>query len=113
MRKLNGHDVFAALKVLKLIGVKDELIQLATRKEDQRQMGARLVFGLLANCGTEEAEKAFFEFLGGPLEALPAELEEMDLMDLCEEVQKYIETIDKERWRSFFTSLVGALKATI
>lgn len=112
MRNLNGHDVFAALKVLKMVGVKDELIQLATKKEDQRQMGARLIFGLLANCGTEEAEKAFFEFLGGPLEKKPEDLKQMDLMDLCDDVQEYIETIDKERWRSFFTSLVGALKAT-
>ena len=109
MRNLNGHDVFAALKVLNKIGVKDELINLATFKEkDSEKVGAKLVFGVLANAGTEEAEKAFFDFLSGPLEK--DELEKMDLLDLCDLIDEYVKTVDKDRWTHFFHSLLGAPK---
>lgn len=124
MRNLNGHDVFMALKVLQKIGVKDELVELATymnrvadgkaavTAEKQEKVGAKLIFGLLANAGDEEAEKAVFRFLAGPLETDPEELAQRDLLDLCEDVEKYIESIDRERWIAFFRSLSASLKAT-
>ena len=122
MRNLNGHDVFQALKVLQKIGVKDELVNLATYMnkvaegkatvDNQEKVGARLIFGLLANAGSEEAEKAVFVFLSGPLEKDPEELANMDLLDLCEMVDEYVKTIDRERWSGFFRSLAGALKRT-
>ena len=116
MRQLNGHDVFMAFKVLQKIGVKDELVNFAVylneqkQKEDdkdklQQQLGAKLIFGVLSNCGDEEAEKAFFAFLAGPLESTPTALAAMDLMDLIEVVEEWIGTVDKERWKAFFTSL--------
>lgn len=122
MRNLNGHDVFQALKVLKKIGVKDELIELATymnnvadgkaavTKEGQEKVGARLIFGLLANAGDEDAEKAVFAFLAGPLEEKPDDLAKMDLLDLVEMVDKYVQSIDRERWAAFFRSLSAVLK---
>ena len=117
MRKLNGHDVFMALRVLKKIGVKDELMNLAQwmregREEPQEKVGARLVFSVLANAGDEDAERAFFEFLAGPLEKPAKELAEMDLLDLADEVDTFVKTVDKERWRSFFRSLAETLKRT-
>ena len=124
MRNLNGHDVFMALKVLQKIGVKDELVALANHINEQyngsgqntaknaQEVGARLIFGVLANCGDEAAEKAFFAFLAGPLETTPEELQERDVLETCEEVTRYIETIDRERWRAFFTSLSAAIKTT-
>lgn len=124
MRNLNGHDVFMALRVLKKVGVKDELIELATymnrvadgkaavTAEKQEKVGARLIFGLLSNAGDESAEKAVFEFLAGPLESTPQELADRDLLDLCEDVDKYIASIDRERWTAFFRSLSASLKMT-
>ena len=121
MRQLNGHDVFMALKVLQKIGVKDELVEFAVYLNDQtqkqtdkdklqQQLGAKLIFGVLANCGAEEAEKAFFNFLAGPLESTPDALAAMDLMDLVEFVNEWLATVDKERWRAFFISLGGLTK---
>lgn len=125
MRNLNGHDVFMALRVLKRVGVKDELIELATymnrvadgkaavTAEKQEKVGARLIFGLLSNAGDEAAEKAVFEFLAGPLETTAEELAQRDLLDLCEDVDKYIKNMDRERWSGFFRSLSASLKTTI
>lgn len=125
MRNLNGHDVFMALRVLKRVGVKDELIELATymnrvadgkaavTAEKQEKVGARLIFGLLSNAGDEAAEKAVFEFLAGPLETTAEELAQRDLLDICEDVDKYIKSMDRERWSGFFRSLSASLKTTI
>ena len=115
MRNLNGHDVFMALRVLKKVGVKDELLNLAQwmrdgREESQEKVGARLVFSVLANAGDEEAEKAFFDLLAGPLEKPAKNLAEMDLLDLADEIDSFVKSVDKERWKSFFRSLLGALK---
>ena len=124
MRNLNGHDVFMALRLLQKIGVKDELIELANyinnvangkaavTTKNQQEIGARLVFGLLANCGDESAERAFFAFLSGPLEVDADDLAQKDVLELCESVAEYIGTIDKDRWRGFFHSLLGAIKST-
>ena len=117
MRNLNGHDVFMALRVLKKVGVKDELMNLAQwmregKEESQEKVGARLVFSVLANAGDEDAEKAFFDFLSGPLEKPSKDLAEMDLLDLADEVDTFVKSVDRERWKVFFHSLLGALKRT-
>lgn len=124
MRNLTGRDVFMALKLLQKIGVKDELIELANyinnvsagneavTAEKQQKIGIKLIFGLLSNCGDIAAEKAFFAFLAGPLEIPAEELEDMDVLDLGDMLTEYIEKIDKERWKSFFHSLLGAIKST-
>ena len=124
MRQLTGHDVFMALKVLQKIGVKDELVDFAVQlkneaeqskesagsKENlQQKLGAKLIFGVLSNCGDEAAEKAFFAFLAGPLESTPQALAAMDLLDLVDMTQEWIGTVDKERWRAFFSSLSGLI----
>lgn len=117
MRNLNGHDVFMALKVLKKVGVKDELLNLAQwmregKEESSEKVGAKLIFSVLANAGDEEAEKAFFEFLSGPLEKSAKELADEDLLDLADEVDTFVKSVDKERWKSFFHSLLASLKRT-
>lgn len=126
MRQLTGHDVFMALQVLQKIGIKDELYNFAVElnseaqkaKEEggagenlQRKLGAKLVFGILANCGDEAAEKAFFAFLAGPLESTPQALAAMDLFDLVDMIMEWAKTVDKERWKAFFSLLSGLIKA--
>ena len=115
MRNLNGHDVFMGLRVLKKIGVKDELMELAQnmregKVESQEKVGARLIFGVLANAGDEDAERAFFEFLSGPLELPAKDISAMDLLDLGDLIDQYIQEMDKERWSAFFRSLLASLK---
>lgn len=120
MRALKSTDLFAALRVVKEIGVKDELKQFATALSDgrvsaktQREIGAELIFGLLANCGTEGAEKAFFAFLSGPLEIPVQELREMDLDVFADKVKEFVASVDVEHWKAFFGSLADLMKKQI
>ena len=117
MRALKSTDLFAALRVVKEIGVKDEMKQFAQAinqgrmsEKTQRELGLELIFGLLANCGTEAAEKAFFAFLSGPMEMTVQELREMDLDVFADKVKEFIASVDIEHWRSFFSSLADLMK---
>ena len=116
MRKLNGHDVFMALRVLKKIEIKEELVELAKAINDkdntltQTTLGAKLILSVLANCGDEAAEKAFFEFLAGPLESTADILATTDLSELFTMTEELIQAIDVEEWKAFFTSVVKMLR---
>lgn len=117
MRALKSTDLFAALRVVKEIGVKEEMKQFAAAIADgrmsektQREIGAEMIFGLLANCGTESAEKAFFSFLSGPLEISVPELRDMDLEEFADKIKEFITSVDLEHWRSFFASLAELIK---
>lgn len=116
MRKLNGHDVFMALRVLKKIEIKEELVELAKAINDkannlnQTTLGAKLILSVLANCGDEAAEKAFFEFLAGPLESTGDELASTELTKLFNMTGELIQAMDLEEWKAFFTSVVKMLR---
>jgi len=118
MRNLKSTDLFAALRITKEIGVKQELKDFAAalasgkiNAKTQREMGAELIFGLLGNCGTEAAERAFYDFLSGPLEISTQELREMDLLAFMEKIRDFVEYIDVEAWRAFFQSLASLMKS--
>ena len=118
MRKLITHDAFLAFRVLKEIDIKQELIRMAdaVRNKDEEdteklktEVGMELIMGILANAGTESAERAVYAFLAGPMEIPAGELAQMDLLEFMGEIKKLIEFIDKDEWRDFFTPLVKTL----
>ena len=124
MRALKTSDLFAALRLVRELGVKDEVRKLALamndpankdedgnfRPEMQREIGSELIFGLLANCGAESAEKAFFSFLSGPMEIPVDDLKGMDLEEFGDKIMELIKSIDMEHWKAFFSSLADLMK---
>lgn len=119
MRTLKSTDLFAGLRVVKAIGVKEEMKEFAQALADgavtaktQREMGVELMLGILANCGDKAAEKAFYEFLSAPMEISVEELQEMDLIKFAEAIKELVEYIDMEAWKAFFTSLADLMKKT-
>lgn len=117
MRALKSTDLFAALRVVKEIGIKDEMKQFAQainagrmNEKTQRELGLELIFGLLANCGTEASEKAFFAFLSGPMEYSVEELRDMDLDVFADNVKEFVASVDLEHWKAFFSSLADLIK---
>lgn len=124
MRKLVSKDLFAALRVVKEIGIKEQLAEMANvinsakeseeedLEEKQRKLGVDLILGTLANAGTERGERAFFAFLEGPLEVPADELKEMDLLEFVDLLKTYVDSIDKESWKSFFDSLSDLIRKT-
>ena len=117
MRKLNGHDVFMAFRVMQKIGIKDELVELAKAIQDrvnapnQTTLGAKLILSVLANCGDEAAEKAVFAFLAGPLETSEEDLANMELGKLRDMIGELLHMMNMEEWKAFFTSVAGLLRS--
>lgn len=126
MRTLISGDLFAALRLVREIGIKEEMRRFAAllgdrEKNDKEgknisleklkeELGMELIFGILANCGTPAVEKAFYNFLEGPMEIQAEELREMDLLEFGHKVMEMVAMNDLEHWRAFFTSLAGLMK---
>ena len=116
MRKLQTHDVFMALKLVKAAGVKDEvsrIYQIVEVKEKEgkklniKDVGIEFVLGLMEKLAGTESENAFYELLAGPLEKEAEEIKTMEPLDLIDEVEKLKEVIDGERFKRFFKSVAG------
>lgn len=117
MRQFKSTDLFKALRVVKAVGVKEEMKEFAQRLADgkisvktQRELGVEVMLGILSNCGNESAETAFFEFLSAPMEIPVAELRDMDLLEFMEKIKEFIEFIDMEAWKAFFSSLADLIR---
>lgn len=117
MRQLKSTDIFAALRVVKEIGIKEEMKEFAqalqkgsVSEKTQREIGAELIFGILGNAGSPSAENAVFRFLSGPMEISVEELRDMDALDFAKQIGEFVTSIDIEAWKAFFTSLVGQMK---
>lgn len=115
MRTLKSTDLFAALRIVKEIGVKDEMKRMAESIQgvtdaNQTEVGIELLMSVLANCGTEGSEKAFYSFLSGVTEVSVEDLRNMDLTDFADLIKEFVQSVDVEHWRSFFTQLAGLIK---
>lgn len=120
MRNLKSTDLFAALRVVREIGIKEEMQRLAAvlqtdkvSKATQTEVGMELLMTIFANCGSEAAEKAFFAFLSGPTEIPVSELRDMDLTEFADTIKELVAGIDIDHWRGFFTSLAGLIRKQI
>ena len=117
MRGLKSTDLFAALRVVKEIGIKDEMKRMADalqgakiNEQMQTEVGMELIMSVVANCGTPSAEKAFFEFFSGVSEIPVTELREMNLDVFADKVKEFVLSVDLEHWKAFFTQLAGLIR---
>ena len=102
MRKLNTSDIFQLTRLIKQIGLKEEIKEVASKSsemlEDPMSLGFELIFTLIEKFSEKQSEKALYEFLAGPLEITAAEVEKMELFELIEQLK---EVADIAKWASF------------
>ena len=117
MRALKSRDLFMALRLVREIGIKDEMKRMAdllysgkVNKKTQTEVGIELIMSILANCGTESAEKAFFDFLALPTEIPADELRDMDLETFADTIKQLVLSVDVEHWKAFFTQLAELIR---
>lgn len=109
MRDLQTKDIFAFVRVLNKIGVKEELKQKATAPTaDVESVGYDIIFMLLEKAAEPEAEKEIYSFLAPIYEKTVEELKSMDAIEFMESLTK-IASI--ERWQSFFSSAAKLMKS--
>lgn len=101
MRKLNTSDVFAFTRLVKEIGLKEEIKNITTKaaeETDVKALGLDIIFTLIEKFSEVNSENALYEFLSRPLEISEEEVGTMDLFDL---VEKIMQIADVEKWKTF------------
>ena len=113
MRKLRLSDTLQGIRIMKKLGLKDTIERVANEAVEQgktqRMAGIDLIWSVLEVLAGTEGEKEIYQFLSGPLEMDPEEVERMDLPELME---KLTEVACVEEWRDFFTRLKGSTEAS-
>ena len=119
MRKLQTHDVFMALKVVRAAGVREEVkrVALLTKLKEKNgeeikleDIGVDFILGCIEKLSGTESEYAIYDLLSGPLEMHPEEIMVMDPLELIEKITGLKEVIDMEAMKSFFKSVAALME---
>lgn len=101
MRKLLTNDLFKFTRLIKSIGLKDEIKRFASdvdKQQDVAAVGVDFLMIILERISDEGTEKLLYEFLSGPFEMEADEIANMELIDM---VEALAQIADVEKWRSF------------
>ena len=115
MRKLKTMDVFAAMRIAKAAGIKDEIKRIALEVSEkteisQKEVGAELILSVIEGLSEKNAEGMMYEFLAGPLEVEPETIANMELTELLDQIKELGKLESPEGWSSFFKSLAALIK---
>ena len=115
MRRLNGHDIFAAVRVTKEAGMKEEVKKIAAllnagKKLNIREIGIEFVVNMLGGLADVGAEDKFWKFCAGPFEMTEKEVAELPIMDVIEKFKELAALEDAEAWKTFFRSVAQLTK---
>lgn len=102
MRKLNAGDLFKAARMIKRMGIKEDLKNFSENLDKdatQEGVGFDLLMLIMEKATDEGTEKLIYEFLAGPFMKTPDEVENMDLFEMVETLFK---VADVEKWKGFF-----------
>lgn len=106
MRKLNGGDIFAALRMIRQIDFKtpiDEIgkqLSAASTDKDKAAAGMEIINILLANVTDTKSEELIFGFLAGPFEQPDAAA--VRSMEINELADNLISLMQNNDLRGFF-----------
>ena len=123
MRKLNTADVFAAARVIRASGMRDQLLPViqkaaaeANNAEDEKakdailsKIGINGFLTVLEAMAERKAESAIYEVLAGPMECSSEDVEKMPLEDLLPKLRQIAE---ENQLKNFFGYVSGILGNT-
>lgn len=108
MRKLKTKDVFTAGRMIKKMGIKEELkIALTNERTSRENVGFEVMNEIFEKAVEQESEQLIYEFLAGPFECDPKDVEDMELLQMVEGL-KYCG--DVEAWKVFFKGVSATLE---
>ena len=105
MRKLNAGDLFKAARMIKRMGIKEDLKNFSENLDKdatQEGVGFDLLMLIMEKATEEGTEKLIYEFLAGPFMKTPDEVENMDLFEMVETLFK---VADVEKWKGALQKL--------
>lgn len=100
-RRLQTRDIFAAVRCIKSIGIREELKTLANKIDKNtniNEIGIEGAFIVLEKATEKNSENLLYEFLSGPLEVTTEEVASMDPLELVNQLK---EVCNLEGWKTF------------
>ena len=113
VRKLQTSDLFAAIRLLKKIGVREEIKEVAKRAEESKEkiiktdMGFDLFFGILEKAAEENAETEVYKFIA---DLFGCTWKEVSVMNPIQLFKQLSEVADFKEWKDFFKCVATTMK---
>ena len=113
MRKLNTSDAFAAVRIIRASGMREELVALIKRVSASKDESPAKVVGfegflvVMEALGEKKAEAAVYELLAGPFEMPAEEIAVMDLDVLVDQLKELVELNNLKSFFNFVSSILG------
>lgn len=116
MRNLQTRDLFNAVRLVKEIGIREEIKNIALKvnvsdKDKQKvnieEIGIELVFSIFDRATEKNIEEKIYEFLAGPFECKSDDVAQMDPVDLLENLTK---VADIKKWKDFLLKAAQLMK---
>lgn len=113
MRGLRTSDLFDACRLVKKIGIREEIKEIARQAEENKgkrikvDFGVDLIFGVIEKATTENSEKDIYDFIAN---ILGCGWEDVRDCDPCELLDKLEQVANFEKWKNFFKRVVDLMK---
>lgn len=109
MRGLEVSDIFAAARILKELNLKEKIKSVALESENKniRVMGFDIVWTVMENATTPNAEKMIYGFVGNILEKTNDEIKHMNPTTMLDEL---LDNISVEEWKAFFKRVLRLIR---
>ena len=113
MRNLETSDIFAAIRLLNKIGVREEIREVAKQAEENKSnefrfdMGFDLMFGIIEKAASKNGEKEIYKFIADLFECEWEDVRKMKPIDLFKKLE---EVANFEEWKNFFDYVKRLMK---
>lgn len=111
MRNLLTADLFKAVRAIKASGLREEVKPLlekaADGKADVQSVGIEAIMTVVGSLAESGVEKHLYEFLAGPFEMEPKEVAQLDIVDLCKNIQWLWEEGNLQPFFGQLSNLIG------
>lgn len=113
MRNLETSDIFAAVRLLNKIGVREEIREVAKQAEENKSnkirfdMGFDLMFGIIEKAASENAENEIYKFIADIFECEWEDVRKMNPIELFKNLGK---VANFEEWKNFFDYVKRLMK---
>lgn len=110
MRSLQTKDLFSFCRVVKEIGIKEELKSICMKSNnmnDVYEAGFELMFSVLEKATSGKSEKALITFFADIFEE---DYEAVATSDPVEFLDKLMQVAEPEKWKAFFSRVASLMQ---
>lgn len=107
MRGLQTKDLFGMGRILKEIGLREEIERISRmvqrgEKADSEAAGLELIASVIEKAVSQNCEKAVYNFVAALFECEPIEVETMNPVEMLD---KLVEVANINEWTAFFSKV--------